>query len=112
MCFSPEMKACTCQMMRTGELFTLETKQQQPKMTVDEVSEHFQEVEPLVKMFQTRQDKRDKIQFGMVGSDEKYLYLIVGPFDNQELNIFRSRAGTSHFDLMRDHDWFHMLMVE
>jgi hypothetical protein len=45
MCFSPDIKACTHQMMQTGELFTMQMKHQQPKVTVDEVSEHLYEVD-------------------------------------------------------------------
>jgi hypothetical protein len=111
-CFLLDIKACTCQLMQTGELFTMQTKQHQPPMSVKEVHEYFKKVEPLVKISQTGHPpiKQDKIHFGVV-SRADYLYLIVCRLDHIEMGLLRSPAGKEYFKPMVDHDWFHMLMV-
>jgi hypothetical protein len=99
--------------MQKGELFTLQTKMQQPKMTVDNVPGHFKAVEPIVKLFQTgmEQEKQHKIQFGVVGVS-KFLYMIIGPFDGIEMQeVFTCAEGQKHFLPIQEYEWFNFLMI-
>jgi hypothetical protein len=112
-CFSPDLQACANQLMQKEALFTLSTKMQQPKMTVDDVPLHFKEVASIVELFQTGlgKDQQHKIQFGVVG-ESKYLYMIIGPFNSTEMREgFLSPAGKRHFMPIQEHEWFNFLMV-